>query len=256
MLSRPHRLPRPGRTGQHDQRGIGQCHSRPQFRRIHSLSLADRRVAGPRGNFQGKTGLPTSLVDRRILNMVRGAFPLRTALCAVTASVAIVTFTTGQASAWTSASGSAASAHSAPARCQASGSGSASRPPSRRPGRGDGETRMERGIPQYRRDHVFTSRLAARNGSDDYRKGGPGQHRRCEVQQPRGRPRLAGRPPSGERAVVTAMSPTASRECVTSWMLKLTLPGTDHPVTVRRLASLPRAWAVGCNCRRSIPCRR
>jgi hypothetical protein len=35
---------------------------------------------------------------------------------------------------------------------------------------------MERGIPQYRQHRMFTSRLAARNGSHDYRKDGPCQH--------------------------------------------------------------------------------
>ena len=53
--------------------------------------------------------------------MVRGAFPLRAALWATLVSVAIVTLTTGQASAWTSAPGSAASLRSVPARCQPSG---------------------------------------------------------------------------------------------------------------------------------------
>ena len=45
---------------------------------------------------------------------------------------------------------------------------------------------MERDIPQYRPHHVHTSRLAARNGSRNYRKDGAYPHWRCEVQQPRG----------------------------------------------------------------------
>lgn len=37
----------------------------------------------------------------------------------------------------------------------------------------------------------------------------------------------------GQSAVVTAISPTAPSRCVTGWMLGLTLPGADRPVTVR-----------------------
>ena len=44
MLRRPDRLPGPGRPDQHDQRRIGQRHSRPRFRRTHSPSLADPQL--------------------------------------------------------------------------------------------------------------------------------------------------------------------------------------------------------------------
>ncbi len=40
----------------------------------------------------------------------------------------------------------------------------------------------------------------------------------------------------GQSAVVTAMSPTAPPGCVTRWMLELTLPGADRPVTVAQPA--------------------
>jgi hypothetical protein len=40
----------------------------------------------------------------------------------------------------------------------------------------------------------------------------------------------------GQSAVVTAMSRTAPSGCVTRWMLGLTLPGADRPVTVREPA--------------------
>ncbi len=41
----------------------------------------------------------------------------------------------------------------------------------------------------------------------------------------------------GRSAVVTAMSPTAPRGCVTRWALALTLPGASHPVRVTEPAS-------------------
>ncbi|MFI5086655.1 MAG: DUF4232 domain-containing protein, partial [Actinomycetales bacterium] len=178
--------------------------------------------------------------------MVRGAFPLRTALCAITAAVAILTFTTGQASASTSASGSAASPHSAPGRCQAS------------------ELRISvpaaisgdpaEGMGKHAWNVVF--RNIARTTCS--LRGWP----RVMVQTTTGKAvpasigdvrfsNLAVVPASpvilrpGQSAVVTAMSPTASRECVTSWMLKLTLPGTDHPVTVRQPAGFFAACVGG-----------
>ena len=178
--------------------------------------------------------------------MVRGAFPLRTALCAVTASVAIVTLTTGQASAWTSASGSAASAHSAPARCQASELRiSVPAAISGDPAEGMGK-------------HAWNVVFRNIAGTTCSLRGWP----RVMVQTTTGKAvpasigdvrfsNLAVVPASpvvlrpGQSAVVTAMSPTASRECVTSWMLKLTLPGTDHPVTVRQPAGFFAACVGG-----------
>ncbi len=178
--------------------------------------------------------------------MVRGAFPLRTALCAITASVAIATLTTGQASASTSASGSAASLHSAPARCQA------------------GELRISipaaiSGDPaEGMGKHAWNVVFRNIGGATCSLRGWP----RVIVQTITGKAvpasigdarfsNLAVVPASpvilrpGQSAVVTAMSPTASRECVTSWMLKLTLPGTDHPVTVRQPAGFFAACVGG-----------
>jgi hypothetical protein len=178
--------------------------------------------------------------------MVRGAFPLRTALWAIVASVTIVMLTTGQASAWTPVSGSAASAGSAPAQCQASElqiSVPAAIP-------GD----PAQGMGKHAWDIVF--RNVARITCS--LRGWP----RVMVRMTTGTPvparisnvrfgNLAPVPDSrvvlrpGQSAVVTAMSPTASRGCVTSWMLKLTLPGTDRLVTVRQPAGFLAACVGG-----------
>jgi hypothetical protein len=49
----------------------------------------------------------------------------------------------------------------------------------------------------------------------------------------------------GQSAVVTATSPTASRGCVLTWTLELTLPGANRPVIVRQPAGFFAACAGG-----------
>jgi hypothetical protein len=178
--------------------------------------------------------------------MVRGVFPLRTALWAIVASVTIVTLTTGQASAWTPASGSAASAGSAPAPCQASelqitvpaailGD----------PAEGMGKHAWNivfRNVARIRCSLRGWPRVVVRLTT-----GTPVPARISNVRfgnlAPVPDSRIVLRP--GQSAVVTAMSPTASRGCDTSWMLKLTLPGTDRPVTVRQPAGFLAACVGG-----------
>lgn len=167
--------------------------------------------------------------------MVRGALPLRTALWAAMVSVAIAMLTAGQASAWTSASGSAASLRSAPARCQASQlriSVPAAIPGD--PAEGMGKhawnlvfrnvartTCSLRGWPQITVRATTGKTVPARVNDVKFGNLAPIPDSQVVL-----------RP--GHSAVVTAMSPTASPGCVTAWTLKLTLPGTDRPVTVRQ----------------------
>ncbi len=178
--------------------------------------------------------------------MVRGAFPLRTALWAIVASVTIVTLTTGQASAWTPASGSAASPRSAPAQCLASElqiSVPAAIPGD--PAEGMGKhawnivfrnlasiTCSLRGWPRVMVRTTTGAPVPARMSNVRFGNLAPVPDSRVVL-----------RP--GQSAVVTAMSPTALRGCVTSWMLKLTLPGTDRPVTVRQPAGFFAACVGG-----------
>jgi Protein of unknown function (DUF4232) len=178
--------------------------------------------------------------------MVRGAFPLRTTLWAIMASVVIVTLTTGQASAWTSASGSAASPRSAPARCQASElqiSVPAAIPGDPAEGMGKhawnmlfrnvaGITCTLRGWPRVMVRMTTGTPVPARISDVRFGNLAPVPDSRVVL-----------RP--GQSAVVTAMSPTASRGCVTGWMLKLTLPGTDPPVAVRQPAGFFAACVGG-----------
>ena len=167
--------------------------------------------------------------------MVREALPLRAALWAVTASVAIAALTTGQASAWTSVPGSAAARRSSPAPCQ------------------PGELRISvpaaipgdpaEGMGKHAWNVVFRN-IASTTCS---LRGWP----RIMVRTTTGKAvpasisevrfgNLAPIPDSpvvlrpGQSAVVTAMSPTASPGCVITWVLKLTLPGANRPVTVRQ----------------------
>ena len=169
--------------------------------------------------------------------MVRGALPLRTALLAAVASVVIATLSTGQASAWAPASGSVASTRSAPARCQASQlriSVPAAIPGD--PAEGMGKhawnvvfrnvtrtTCSLRGWPRVMVRTTTGKAVPAR--ISDVKFGNlalvPGSQ-------------VLLRP--GRSAVVTAMSPTSSPGCVTSWTLQLTLPGAERPVTVRQPA--------------------
>jgi hypothetical protein len=178
--------------------------------------------------------------------MVRGAFPLRTALCAITASVAIVTFTTGQASAWTSASGSATSPHSAPARCQASElriSVPAAIPGDPAEGMGKHAWNVVfRDIARTTCSLSGWSRVMVQTTTGKRVPASIGDVRFSNLAVVPASPVVL-RP--GQSAVVTAMSPTASHDCVTSWMLKLTLPGTDHPVTVRQPAGFFAACVGG-----------
>jgi hypothetical protein len=178
--------------------------------------------------------------------MVRGAFPLRTALWAIVASVTIVTLTTGQASAWAPASGSAASPRSAPAQCLASElqiSVPAAIPGD--PAEGMGKhawnvvfrnvasiTCSLRGWPRVMIRTTTGEPVPARISNARFGNLAPVPDSRVVL-----------RP--GQSAVVTATSPTASRGCVTSWMLKLTLPGTDRPVTVRQPAGFFAACVGG-----------
>jgi hypothetical protein len=178
--------------------------------------------------------------------MVRGPFPLRAAPWAITASVAIVTLTAGQASAWTAAPGSAASSRPATARCQA------------------GELRISvpAAIPgdpaEGMGKHAWNMVFRNISGTACSLRGWP----RVMVRTTTGKTvpasisdvrfsNLAPTPDSqvvlrpGQSAVVTAMSPTVSPGCVTRWMLKLTLPGADHPVTVRQPAGFFAACVGG-----------
>ena len=178
--------------------------------------------------------------------MVRGALPLRAVLWAVTASVAIAALTTGQASAWTSVPGSAAARRSSPARCQ------------------PGELRISvpaaipgdpaEGMGKHAWNVVFRN-IASTTCS---LRGWP----RIMVRTTTGKAvpasisevrfgNLAPIPDSpvvlrpGQSAVVTAMSPTASPGCVITWVLKLTLPGANRPVTVRQPAGFFAACVGG-----------
>jgi len=178
--------------------------------------------------------------------MVGGAFPLRAALWAITASVTVVALTTGQASAWTSASESAGSSHSAPARCQASElriSVPAAIPGDPAEGMGKHAWNVVfrniastacslRGWPRVMVRATTGKAVPASIGDVRFSNLAPVPDSRVVL-----------RP--GQSAVVTAMSPTASRGCVTRWMLELTLPGTDRPVTVRQPAGFFAACVGG-----------
>jgi Protein of unknown function (DUF4232) len=178
--------------------------------------------------------------------MVRGAFPLRTVLWTIMSSVAIVMLTMGQASAWTSASGSAASLRSATAGCQASELriGVPAAIPGD-PAEGMGKhawnvvfrnvartTCSLRGWPRVM-VRTTTGKSVPTSVSDV----------RFSNLAPVAGSQVVLRP--GQSAVVTAMSATASSACVTRWMLKLTLPGAGHPVTVRQPAGFFAACVGG-----------
>ena len=183
--------------------------------------------------------------------MVRGALPLCTALWAALASVVIATLTAGQASAWTSASGSAAAprsaqVRSAPAQCQASQlriSVPAAIPGDPAVGMGKhawnvvfrnaGSTTCSlRGWPRVMVRTTTGKAVAARISDVKFGYLAPVPDSRVVLHP-------------GQSAVVTAMSPTASPGCVTEWTLGLTLPGTDRPVTVRQPAGFFAACVGG-----------
>ena len=166
--------------------------------------------------------------------MVREAFPRRTALWAITAVVAIVTLSTGPASAQTSASGVAASPRSDTAGCRASDL-QISVPAAVR---GDPAEGMGKHVWNVVFRNIASTACSLR--------GWP----RVVVRTTTGKTvitrisdvtfsnlalvpdvRIILQP--GQSAVVTAISPTAPPSCVTRWMLRLTLPGADRPVTVR-----------------------
>jgi hypothetical protein len=167
--------------------------------------------------------------------MARGAFLLRTALWAITASVALATLTTSPASAWTSASGPAASPRSATPRCQASElrvSVPAAIP-------GDPAEGMGKHAWNVVFRNIASTTCTLRGWPRIMVRTTTGKTVPTRISDVRFS-NLATVPDSqvvlrpGGSAVVTAMSPTASPGCVITWTLKLTLPGTNRPVTVRQ----------------------
>jgi len=175
--------------------------------------------------------------------MAWGAFRLRTALWAITASVALTTLTTGPASAWTSASGPVSSPRPATPRCQARElriSIPAAIPGD--PAEGTGKhawnvifrniastTCALRGWPRIMVRTTTGKTVPARIGDVRFSNLAPVPDSQVVL-----------RP--GQSAVVTAMSPTASPGCVITWTLKLTLPGANRPVTIRQPAGFFAAW--------------
>ena len=178
--------------------------------------------------------------------MARGVFPLRTALWAITATVALIMLTTGPASAWTSASGPAAAPRSAPPRCQASElriSIPAAIPGDPAEGMGKhawnvvfrniaSTTCTLRGWPRVMVRTATGKTVPTRIGDVRFSNLAPVPGSQVVL-----------RP--GQSAVVTAMSPTASPGCVITWTLKLSLPGTSRPVTVRQPAGFFAACVGG-----------
>ena len=169
--------------------------------------------------------------------MGRRTFPPRTVLWAITAVVAAVTLTAGPASARPSAPSVAASPHSDTPGCRASDLRiSAPAAIQGDPAEGMGKQAWNLVF----RDTASSAcslrgwpRLAVRTTS-----GKTVVTRISDV----GSSNLAVVPDAqiilrpGQSAVVTATSSTAPAGCVTRWMLRLTLPGADDPVTVRQPA--------------------
>ena len=178
--------------------------------------------------------------------MARGAFRLRTALWAITASVALAALTTSPASAWTSASGPAASPRSATPRCQASElriSVPAAIP-------GDPAEGMGKHAWNVVFRNIASTTCTLRGWPRIMVRASTGKTVPARISDVRFS-NLAPVPDSpvvlrpGQSAVVTATSPTASPGCVITWTLELTLPGADRPVTVRQPAGFFAACVGG-----------
>ena len=170
--------------------------------------------------------------------MGRRTFPPRTVLWAITAAVAAVTLTAGPASARPSASSVAASPHSDTPGCRASDLRISA------PAAIQGDPAGGMGKQAWNlvfRDTASSAcslrgwpRLVVRTTSGKTvvtRISDVGFSNLAVVPDAR----IILRP--GQSAVVTATSSTVPAGCVTRWMLGLTLPGADDPVTVRQPAS-------------------